>query len=300
MLQLYFYPMACSLASRIALMEAGIEARYRLAHIWNKKVLDDDSDFLDVSSKGAVPVLVLENGERLTETAAVLQYIADLRPESGLAPRPGDPDRYRLQEWLSFVGTEIHKAFLFPTFWYKDDASKAAARERIGRSVSVVAAHLARPGISRRRSLHCGGCASRLGAAAARPCRRRSRAMAAACRLSRPHPGAPTGQGRNRHRDGVAQDGGGLAASKPERSTNQLADSPGTRLRRAGVNNHPDAADEIIKRDIAHRRKHAAVARIVAVVAEHKEMAWRHPVDIGVVVEAIVDAVERLIADAVR
>jgi glutathione S-transferase len=143
MLELYFYPMACSLASRIALMEAGVEARYRLAHIWNKKVLDDDSDFLAVSSKGAVPVLVLENGERLTETAAVLQYIADLRPESGLAPGPGDPDRYRLQEWLSFIGSEIHKAFLFPTFWYKDDASKASARERIGQSVSVVAAHLA-------------------------------------------------------------------------------------------------------------------------------------------------------------
>jgi glutathione S-transferase len=143
MLQLCFYPLACSLASRIALMEAGIEARYRLAHIWNKKVLDDDSDFLNVSSKGAVPVLVLENGERLTETAAVLQYIADLRPESGLAPRPGDPDRYRLQEWLSFVGTEIHKAFLFPTFWYKDDASKASARERIGQTVSVASAHLA-------------------------------------------------------------------------------------------------------------------------------------------------------------
>jgi len=143
MLQLYFYPMACSLASRIALMEAGIEARYRLAHIWKKKVLDDDSDFLTVSSKGAVPVLVLENGERLTETAAVLQYIADLRPDAGLAPPPGDPDRYRLQEWLSFVGTEIHKAFLFPTFWYKDDASKASARERIGQSVSVASAHLA-------------------------------------------------------------------------------------------------------------------------------------------------------------
>jgi glutathione S-transferase len=143
MLQLYFYPMACSLASRIALMEAGIEARYRLAHIWNKKVLDDDSDFLAVSSKGAVPVLVLENGEPLTETAAVLQYIADLRPETKLAPSPRDPDRYRLQEWLSFIGTELHKAFLFPTFWYKDDASKASARERIGQSVSVVAAHLA-------------------------------------------------------------------------------------------------------------------------------------------------------------
>jgi glutathione S-transferase len=143
MLQLYFSPMACSLASRIALMEAGIEARYHLVHLWTKKVLEDDSDFWAVSPKGAVPVLVLENGERLTENAAVLQYIADLKPELGLAPRPGEPDRYRLQEWLSFVGAEIHKAFLFPTFWYKDDAAKAAARERIGKNLSVAAVHLA-------------------------------------------------------------------------------------------------------------------------------------------------------------
>jgi glutathione S-transferase len=142
MLQLYFWPMACSLASRIALMEAGIEARYHLVHLWTKKVLEDDSDFLAVSSKGTVPVLVLENGERLTENPAVLQYVADLRPERGLAPPPDDPDRYRLQEWLSFVGTEIHKAFLFPTFWYKDDAAKASARERIGRNLSVAASHL--------------------------------------------------------------------------------------------------------------------------------------------------------------
>ncbi len=143
MLQLYFYPMACSLSSRIALMEAGIEARYSLAHIWKKKVLEDDSDFLTVSSKGAVPVLVLESGERLTEAAAVLQYIADLRPESGLAPPPGDPDRYRLQEWLSFIGAEIHKAFLFPTFWYKDDGSLAKPRARIPQTLAVPSAHLA-------------------------------------------------------------------------------------------------------------------------------------------------------------
>jgi glutathione S-transferase len=142
MLQLYFSPMACSLASRIALMEAGIEARYHLVNIWNKTILEDDRDFWTVSPKGAVPVLVLENGEQLTENAAVLQYIADLKPELGLAPPPCDPDRYRLQEWLSFVGTEIHKAFLFPTFWYKDEAAKASARERIGQSVSVAAEHL--------------------------------------------------------------------------------------------------------------------------------------------------------------
>jgi glutathione S-transferase len=144
MLQLYFWPMACSLASRIALMEAGIEARYHLVDIWTKKVIEDGRDFQGVSPKGAVPVLVLENGETLTENAAVLQYIADLRPELALAPRPGDPDRYRLQEWLSFVGSEIHKAFLFPTFWYKDDAAKAAARDRIGKSLSVAADHLTR------------------------------------------------------------------------------------------------------------------------------------------------------------
>ena len=143
MLQLYFWPMACSLASRIALMEAGIEARYHLVHLWTKKVMADDSDFRRVSAKAAVPVLVLENGERLTETAAILQYIADLRPDRELAPPAGHPDRYRLQDWLSFVGAEIHKAFLFPSFWYKEDAAKAGARERIGDTVGVAADHLA-------------------------------------------------------------------------------------------------------------------------------------------------------------
>lgn len=142
MLQLYFFPMACSLSSRIALMEAGIEAQYHLAHIWTKRIVDDGSDFRDLSPKGAVPVLVLENGERLTESAAVLQYIADVKPEARLAPPPGDVDRYRLQEWLSFIGAEIHKAFLFPTFWYKDDGSLAKPRARIAQTLSVPAAHL--------------------------------------------------------------------------------------------------------------------------------------------------------------
>ncbi|MBR0952773.1 glutathione binding-like protein [Bradyrhizobium canariense] len=143
MLQLYFSPMACSLASRIALIEAGLDARYHLVHLRTKQVVDDGSDFLGVSPKGAVPVLVLENGERLTESAAVLQYIADVKPEAGLAPAFGDPDRYRLQEWLSFIGAEIHKAFLFPTFWYEDDASLAKPRARITQTLSMPATHLA-------------------------------------------------------------------------------------------------------------------------------------------------------------
>ena len=143
MLELYFSPMACSLASRIALMEAGLDARYHQVHLQTKKIADDGGDLRDISPKGAVPVLVLENGERLTENAAVLQYIADMKPERGLAPPPGDVNRYRLQEWLSFVGAEIHKAFLFPTFWYKDDASLAKPRARIGQTLSVPSAHLA-------------------------------------------------------------------------------------------------------------------------------------------------------------
>ena len=143
MLELYFSPMACSLASRIALMEAGLDARYHPVHLLTKTVVADGNDFRGIAPKGAVPVLVLENGERLTESAAVLQYIADLKPERGLAPRPGDVDRYRLQEWLSFIGAEIHKAFLFPTFWYKDDGSLAKPRARIAQTLSVPSMHLA-------------------------------------------------------------------------------------------------------------------------------------------------------------
>ena len=142
MMKLYFYPLACSLASRIALMEAGIDARYELVDIFTKKLVASGGDFRDVAPKGAVPVLELDSGERLTESAAVLQYIADLKPELLLAPPAGAPDRYRLQEWLSFIGTEIHKAFLFPTFWYDNDAAKAAARQRINQNVTIVANHL--------------------------------------------------------------------------------------------------------------------------------------------------------------
>jgi glutathione S-transferase len=142
MLQRYFWPMACSLASRIALTEAGIEARYRAVDLWSKRIMDGGGDFWEIAPKGAVPVLVLENGSTLTENAAVLQYIADLRPERGLAPPASDPDRYQLQEWLSFVGTEIHKAFLFPTFWYTSEVAEAAAGNRIGKSLSVAADRL--------------------------------------------------------------------------------------------------------------------------------------------------------------
>jgi len=140
-MELYFWPMACSLASRIELLEAGIEARYHLVHLWDKRVIESGANFWDVSSKGAVPVLVLDNGEKLTENAAVLQYVADRQPDLKLAPPAGSLERYRMQEWLSFVGSEIHKGFLFPTFWY-GEAANTNARERVHKSLGVAAAHL--------------------------------------------------------------------------------------------------------------------------------------------------------------
>jgi len=138
-MQLYFRPFACSLASRIALIESGHDAEF---HHVDGHLLSDGNDFHSVNSLGYVPALHIGEPEALTENTAVLQYIADLKPQAGLAPAFGNPDRYRLQEWLSFVGAEIHKAFLFPTFWYKDDASLAKPRARIAQTLSMPATHL--------------------------------------------------------------------------------------------------------------------------------------------------------------
>jgi glutathione S-transferase len=142
MLELYFRPFACSLASRIALLEAGIEARYVAVDLTSKR-LAAGGDFFEVSNKGRVPVLRLEDGSLLSEGPAVLQYIADRSPEARLAPPPSDPERYRLQEWLNFVTTELHKAFLAPLF--SDGTPEDVrnhARAQVGHNLGVVAAHL--------------------------------------------------------------------------------------------------------------------------------------------------------------
>jgi glutathione S-transferase len=124
-------------------MEAGIDARYREVELESKRLVENDADFLAVSAKGRVPVLVFDDGQTLTENLAVLQRIADLRPAAGLAPAATDPERYRLQEWLSFVSTEIHKSFLYPSFRSDTSAEvKAYARERAPQSLAVAAARL--------------------------------------------------------------------------------------------------------------------------------------------------------------
>ena len=109
-MQLYYAPGACSLASHITLREAGLPFDLKRADVKTKK-LDDGSDYFAVNSKGAVPALRLDDGQVLTEGPAILQYLADQKPESQLAPKGGTLERYRLQEWLNFITSEIHKTF---------------------------------------------------------------------------------------------------------------------------------------------------------------------------------------------
>ncbi|NWE76237.1 glutathione transferase GstA [Pseudomonas yamanorum] len=106
-MKLYFSPNACSLASHIVLRELALP--FELIRVDNqKKLTADGDDFLQINPKGYVAALQLDNGEVLTEGAAILQYLADQVPAAGLAPVNGSWERVRLQEWLNFVSSEIH------------------------------------------------------------------------------------------------------------------------------------------------------------------------------------------------
>jgi glutathione S-transferase len=109
MLTLFYAPGACSIAPHIALREVAAQFTLCKVDFLRGKRLGDGREFASVNPKGYVPALLLENGELLTETAVMVQYIADLKPGSGLAPTCGTFDRVRLQEWLNFIATELHK-----------------------------------------------------------------------------------------------------------------------------------------------------------------------------------------------
>ena len=109
-MKLFFSPGACSLSPHIALLEAGLPFTTQKVDTKTKQ-LDGGGDYWAINSKGYVPLLQLDNGEYLSEGPAIVQYIADLNPESGLAPKAGTMERYRLQEWLNFITSEIHKSF---------------------------------------------------------------------------------------------------------------------------------------------------------------------------------------------
>ncbi|RAK57184.1 glutathione binding-like protein [Phenylobacterium deserti] len=125
-MELFFSPLACSLASRIALYEAGAEARYSRVDTKAGRT-EDGADYLRINPKGLVPALRTQDGEVLTENAAVLQFIADHFPEAALMP--SGFERYRAQQWLSFIGTELHKFVFAPLFSRRaNDEAKAFAR----------------------------------------------------------------------------------------------------------------------------------------------------------------------------
>jgi glutathione S-transferase len=127
-MKLYFSPGACSLSPHIALHEAGLAADYEQVDT-KSKAMKSGGDFRTVNPKGAVPALLLDDGEVLTEGAAIVQYIADRKPDTKLAPPAGSMERYRLQEWLNYIASEVHKTFS-PMFSAKaTDESRQAQRD---------------------------------------------------------------------------------------------------------------------------------------------------------------------------
>lgn len=110
-MKLYYMPGACSLSPHIVLNELGQEADLVKVD-YNTHKTEDGRDFYEINPFGYVPMLELDNGEVLREGPAIVQYLADLKPELGLAPKNGTLERYRLQEWLNFLSSEIHKGFI--------------------------------------------------------------------------------------------------------------------------------------------------------------------------------------------
>jgi glutathione S-transferase len=124
-MDLYFSPLSCAMATRIALYESGDSANFLEVDPKTKRLIADGSDYLNVYSLGMVPALRTDDGQLLTENAAILQYVADRRPDSGLAPT--DPtQRTRLHQWLCFIGTELHKALFVPLLGKKAPAEMKA------------------------------------------------------------------------------------------------------------------------------------------------------------------------------
>ena len=140
-MKLYYSPGACSLAPHIALREAGLAFEPVLASTKSHK-LPDGTDYYGINPLGYVPMLELDDGTRLREGPAIVQYIADLVPTKNLAPANGTLPRYRLQEWLTFIGTELHKQFS-PLFNpAMPEEVKTMQREKIGSRLKWIESEL--------------------------------------------------------------------------------------------------------------------------------------------------------------
>ena len=140
-MKLYYSPGACSLSPHIVLAESGLAFTLEKVNLAAKKT-EHGADYWKINPKGYVPALELDNGQLLTEGPAIVQYLADLVPQRKLAPPAGTMDRYRLQEWLNFIATELHKGFS-PLFNPKaPDDWKSIVRELLNKRLEIVARQL--------------------------------------------------------------------------------------------------------------------------------------------------------------
>jgi glutathione S-transferase len=136
-MKLYYSPGACSLASRIIIHEAGIDASFDRVDL-KVKLTEHGDDFSEINPKGCVPTLILDDGDKVTENIAVLALLADRHPDFGLDAHLG---RTRLLEMLSFLSTELHIAFK-PYYHSKDEAELAEASRQVARKLDLLAEHI--------------------------------------------------------------------------------------------------------------------------------------------------------------
>ena len=141
-MKLYFTPGACSLAPHIVLREAGLAFDLEQVDLATKKT-KSGADFTQINAKGQVPTLQLDDGQKLTEVAAILQYIADQKSDAGLVPAKPSIERYRVLEWLNFVTAELHKTFS-PLFGQNTpEEYKGFTKENIAAKFGYLDRHLA-------------------------------------------------------------------------------------------------------------------------------------------------------------
>lgn len=136
-MKLYYSPGACSLAPHIVANEADLAIELVKVDIGTKKT-EHGTDFLSINPHGYVPTLEIDGKDTLTEAQLVVQYLADQKPESGLMPKAGELARYRVQQWLAFISSEIHKTF--SAFFKPDttDQAKDAAREHLKKRLTHI------------------------------------------------------------------------------------------------------------------------------------------------------------------
>lgn len=136
-MKLYYSPGACSFSPHIVAEEAEIKLDLVKVNLKTKQT-DDGRDFAKINPKGYVPALELDDGQLLTEGPAIVQYLADLKPEKGLVPKCGTFERAKLQEWLNFISTEIHKGFgplFYPT---SSEQEKEAAKAKLTKRFELI------------------------------------------------------------------------------------------------------------------------------------------------------------------